>query len=72
MIFVTDLIDGATSTAALSVLAHLERRPVIAGLSLELLLALDEYLLYKDKGLSQVLQEVSQKTNLELFENFSL
>lgn len=66
LLFLTDLMDGATSITALKLASQLRGAPVIPGLSLELLLAVDEYLETKDGQLFETLLEVTSKTNINL------
>ena len=70
ILFLTDLMDGATSMTALKLASELGGVPVIPGLSLELLLAVDDYLETKEIEWIEMLSKVSTKTNVDLFENF--
>jgi len=70
ILFLTDLMDGATSMTALKLANELGKGAVVPGLSLELLLAVDDYLAARDVEWIDMLSKVSTRTNTDLFEKF--
>ena len=71
-LFLTDLMEGSTSTCALKISLEFDQIPVVTGLNLPLLLEIDRLNHFELSNLNPLLEKVSQKTNCELLKTYGL